>query len=224
MYRFNLRWILNLGFLCCGLLMLLCSAIENLVGIKKAPVIEQMVLSRYEIDPGDTLLASVTVQDESGDVLHYEWSANGGQFIHPVDRPQVNWIAPAIGGVFTISIEVSNSEKSSTDSENVTVRSFVSPSIKILSPEKGAFLVQYDSLRVRGLAQHNNGINRVNLYVNDVLHAWTPGHQTNEYVFTTGLSIGAGPAEVKLEAIANVTFSIGRDSVMVTIEGVVPKQ
>lgn len=187
----------------------------------KAPVIVSLEMSAYEVDPGDTVLVTVHVQDSKDDVLHYEWSTNGGQFIQPLDRSEVRWKAPAVGGAFTITVKVSNEKKSSSQSETITVRSYLRPYVEILSPNNGEYHVQYTTLNVRVQAQHSNGIHFLSLYVNDTLQTVESGHSSEQYDFTYQLSDSAGSTEIKVEAIANTTGTIGQDSVNIVIEGIV---
>lgn len=187
----------------------------------KAPVIVSLEMSAYEVDPGDTVRVTVTVQDSKDDVLHYEWSTNGGQFIQPLDRPDVRWKAPAVGGSFTITVTVSNEKKSSSQSGTITVRSYLRPYVEILSPKNGEYYVQYTTLNVRVQAQHSNGIHSLSLYVSDTLRTVESGHPGEQYDFMYQLSDSAGSTEIKVEAIANTTGTMGKDSVNIVIEGIV---
>jgi len=74
---------------------------------------------------------------------------------------------------------------------------------------------------VQAIAQHSNGINQVNLYLNDSLRSTQSGHTANQYIFSYQLQDAAGPAHIKITAIAKVTGTIGSDSVNIVVEGVV---
>jgi hypothetical protein len=187
----------------------------------KNVVIDSLELNAYEVDPGDTLTAKVSVTGSQNQTLQYTWTADGGQFIPPIDRPQVQWKAPAVGGMYQIGVTVSNGEKSASRSLNVTVRSLTNPDVKISSPTNGEYFVQYSTLSVTARARHDNGIARVDLYVNRNLKATLNGRTSEEYAFTCTLDEPSGPAVVKVEAVANVTQKVGRDSVKVWIEGIV---
>jgi hypothetical protein len=188
----------------------------------KNVVIGSLELDAYEVDPGDTVTARVSVNDSQNQTLNYEWTSDGGRFIPPLDKPQVQWKAPAVGGMYRIGVTVSNGEKTASRSLNVTVRSLTNPDVKILTPAKGEYFVQYATLSVTARARHDNGIARVDLYVNRDLKATLNGRASEEYAFTCTLDEPSGPAVVKVEAVANVTQKAGRDSVSVWIEGIVP--
>jgi hypothetical protein len=202
-----------------SLLALACST--DLFKPAKPPVITRMEASAYEIDPGMTVQVSVSVDDDDAPVLVYRWSADGGQFIPPVDQSAVAWKAPAAGGNFVITVEVSNEKKSAGRSITVTVRSFAKPGVEILSPKNGDYVVQHETLFVRAVAAHSNGINHVDLFIRDILKETRSGHSSGQYDFAWPVSESAGPAEIKIEATANATGVTGRDSVRVTFEGIV---
>jgi len=210
------RWMLlwSIGFLACA-----CSS--DLFRPDKASVITRMEADPYEVDPDQTIRITVTVEDDDKNNLRYEWSADGGQFVLPADQATIVWKAPAVGGTFRITVTVSNEKKSATRSVSVTVRSFAKPRVEILSPKTGDYAVQFENLAVRAVAAHNNGIHHVSLFVNDALRETQSGQSSNQYNFSFTLSEPSGQAEIKVEATANTTGVTDRDSVRITVEGLV---
>jgi len=187
----------------------------------KSPEIQSLELDRYELDPGETVTATVSATDANGQTLSYEWTVSGGQLLPPLDRSQINWKMPAVGGVYRITVKVSNDEKSASRSVNATVRSLVNPVVKILSPSEGSRWLQHTNLPVTAQARHDNGIAKVDLFLNGSHKATLNGRSDGQYAFTIAIEEPAGPAKVRIEAVANVTGQVGIDSVAIVIDGVV---
>jgi len=203
------------------ILFLILGCDSNIFDLPKEPVIESLESSRFIVDPGDTVHFSVSAKNPNKGTLQYEWLANGGQFLPPFDQPEIDWKSPVVGGLFQITVKVSNAKKSSSRSEQITVRSYVNPYVQILSPKNGAYVIQYSDVTIKARAQHNNGIHLVNFYVNDSLLARLSGGPNDEYNFTFPLAVSAGNAKLKVEAIANTTATIGKDSITVSVEGII---
>ena len=151
--------------------MLACSAASDLFNPNKkpeikSPEIQSLVLDKDELDPGETVTATVSATDANGQTLSYDWGVSGGQLLPPLDRSQVKWKTPAVGGVYRITVTVSNEEKSAYRSVSATVRSPVGPVVKILSPSEGSHWMQHTTLSVTAEARHDNGIARVDLFLN----------------------------------------------------------
>jgi len=187
----------------------------------KAPEITALVLDRYEVNPADTVTATVTVKD-GGQGMTYEWTASSGQFIPPTDGGQIKWKAPATGGSYRITVKVTDDGESASKSQTVTVRSLTDPSVEILVPAEDSYWVQHSALAVNAKASHENGISRVELYVNNRLKTTAGGHASSEYNLSGLLDELSGPAIVTVKAVANVTNRAGADSVRIFIEGLVP--
>jgi hypothetical protein len=189
----------------------------------KAPVIVNVEATSYEVNPGDTIRASVNVKNSDKDILKYEWTSNGGYFIPPYDQTFIYWKAPSEGGNYQIEVKVSNEEKSSTRSVTITVRSEQAPYVEILSPERGEYFAQYSTLDIQAIARHDNGIQQVKLYINDLFRDNKNGQSSDKYNFSYRLteSDSAGVTEIKIEAVANTTGKVGIDSVEINIEGIV---
>ncbi|MBN2201032.1 hypothetical protein JW777_03690 [bacterium] len=198
------------------------SCSTDLFNPEKPPQITGLTLDRYEVDPGDTLTAAVTVRDAKDKTLAYGWTATAGLFLLPSDQPAVRWKAPSTGGPHRITVTVTGEEKSASRSTDVTVRSLVLPDVFILSPQAGTYVVQHDSMQVRVRARHDNGIDRVRLFINSGLKKTADGGDGEIYTFDCPVDEPAGNASVRVEAVARVSFLTKSDSVSIHIEGVVP--
>jgi hypothetical protein len=206
--------------------MLACSAASDLFNPTrkpeiKSPAIQSLELDKYELDPGETATATASATDANGQALSYEWTVSGGQLLPPLDRSQVKWKTPVVGGAYRITVTVSNEEKSASRSVSATVRSPVGPVVKILSPSEGSHRMQHTTLSVTAQARHDNGIARVDLFLNGILQATSNGRTDARYDFTCALEEPAGPASVRIEAVANVTGRVGSDSVGIVIDGLI---
>lgn len=209
---------------------ILMSCDSSLFGSKQPPVIDDIRTDNdiYKVYPGDTVTVIVSATNPEEGSLSYEWSADGGDLLLPHNREEVQWVAPNIGGgKFTIEVTVSNvSDKSATASVKIEVISQDNPTVQILSPEEGAFLVQFTEITLSASASHPNGLQSVKLFINDTLEAVLPPHTTNTndiYEFDYTLNLPGGPNTFKVEAAAENTGFIGSDSVTVSIEVILPK-
>jgi hypothetical protein len=200
----------------------LLSCSTDLFNPEKPPQISSLTLDRYEVDAGDTVTAVVTVRNAKDKALAYGWAATGGLLLLPSDQAAVRWKAPTTGGSYRITVTVTEEEKSASRSTDVTVRSLVLPDVMILSPQAGAYVVQHDSLEVRVRARHDNGIDRVRLYINGGLKKTADGGSGETYTFLCPVDAPAGEATVRVEAVARVSLLTKSDSIRVFIEGVVP--
>jgi hypothetical protein len=213
-----LRWSVRIALIAAAIQFSGCNS--DLFKSNEAPEITALQLDSYEVNPADTVTATVTVKDDDQN-LTYEWTTDNGQFIPPTGGSQIKWKAPATGGSCRITVKVSNDEKSSSKSQTVTVRSLADPSVEILAPTEGGFWVQHSVLTVNAHARHENGIARVELYLNNHLKTTASGHSSSDYTLASPLDEPSGQATVKVLAVANVTNRVGADSVQIVIEGVV---
>jgi hypothetical protein len=202
----------------------LLSCSSDLFNPDKPPQIVGLILDRYEVDTGDTLTATVTVRDAKDKALVYGWTSDGGRFLPPSDQASARWKAPQAGGLYRITATVTEQDKKSASrSTEITVRSMVLPDVMILSPQAGAYLVQHDSLTVTARCRHDNGIERVRLFINGNP---TGGdfRQTGAETYSLACLVTepAGPAVLRVEAVARINHLAKSDSTAVTIEGVVP--
>lgn len=199
-----------------------CSS--DILKIARAPVIGSLNASAYEVDPGDTVTVTVSVQEANGEVLYYEWNASRGELLQPVNQSGVQWVAPQEGGIVRITVWVSNEDKSSTQSIQINVRSYTNPFVVINAPQPESYFVLNDEVEIEAAASHNNGIEWVYLYVNDVYVmqlSRKPGLSdiyTGRYRFQTA----TGKLELKVSARARTTSTFGSDSLNVFVEGIIP--
>ncbi len=204
-----------------ALFLLSCDA-EKL--FKKAPVIDSVELPE-RVNQQDTVYARVTATNPEKDALSYHWFVNpdGGVFIDPADGAETRWIARTGGGDYTFTIKVSNSYKSTEKSKIVKVIETGLPSVKIQKPQANAYWIQMHTYSIEVQALHGNGISKVMLYVNDEFQKENSISQNNIYQFTFAPDTSLlGPVKIKAEAIANTTSARAADSVMVTVEGIIP--
>ena len=199
-----------------------CSS--DILKITKAPVIGTLEASAYEVDPGDTVTVSVSVQEANGEVLYYDWNASRGQLLLPSDQASVRWVAPSEGGRVTITVWVSNEEKSANQSTDITVRSYTRPFVSMEYPDPNAFIVLNDNMEIEARASHNNGIDWVYFYVNDVYTIPLNRKSGTEdtYIGNYQFQGVTGELELKVSARALTTGTTGSDSLTVHVEGIIP--
>jgi len=137
----------------------------------------------------------------------------------------VRWVAPTAGGDYVFKITVSNSYKSADRSGTVRVIEGGDPLVRILSPQDDEYFTQLQEIGITAEAVHNNGIFKVQFFVDDVLINEQSGIPSNPYQFTFIPDTShLGKTEIKMSAIANYTFTEGADSVQIYIEGIVPQK
>ncbi len=192
---------------------------------RNAPVIEEININPDRVNPFDTVYAEVQATNPEEGALSYRWSVspNKGPFVDPIDRATTRWIAPTIGGDYHFKVEVLNAYKSAEGTKSVKVIEAGEPLVKLLAPKDGDYFVQRSEMEIKAEAFHNNGINRIQLYVNDLLIMEKSGSSTNKYDFDfTPDTTLLGKTEIKIEAIANFVLTVGADSIMVNIVGILP--
>jgi hypothetical protein len=200
---------------------------SDLLSSKQAPVIESIRTANdiYNVNPGDTVTVIVVATNPEEGPLSFSWTASGGDLLLPHDREQVTWVAPgAGGGRYTIEVIVSNTaDKSTTTSVTIEVISQAAPSVQILSPAEGDFVIQFSEIIISASAFHDNGLQRVSLFVNDSLEQNLPSHSGNTYNFQYILELPGGDNTFRVEALANNTGISGSDEVTVSVEVILPK-
>jgi hypothetical protein len=192
---------------------------------RSAPIIREININPDRVNPFDTVYAEVLASNPEEGVLSYLWSVspNRGLFVDLIDGTTIRWIAPTTGGDYTFKVEVSNSFKSAERTESVKVLEAGVPLVKIKAPQDNEYFIQGLEMEIEADAFHNNGINKVQLYVNDQLITEMSGSPSNSYNFAfTPDTTYLGTTEIKIEAVANFTLTIGIDSVMVNIEAILP--
>jgi hypothetical protein len=178
--------------------------------------------SGFIVQPTQMAKFWVTATNPEEGVLTYQWTISGGEYIGSRQNDSLVWRAPVTGGKYSISIKVSNSDKSVTRSREVSVPSMSAPQVDITSPKSNQYLVQESSINVIATAISENGIFQADFYVNDSLVSSKSGNSGNLYEFNWIVREKAGPAELKISAMAKQTGLIGRDSVVVNVEGIIP--
>jgi len=200
-------------------LMAACNKLDKLInGV--APQIDRIDLSSYEVDPGDTLTATVIIA-EGDEPMTFQWSCSAGQFLPPVDGEQVRWKAPVTGGAYIIKVGVENDIDKDKAEQELTVRSYTNPAVSITSITTGEYFTQYEVLNITATAIHDNGIRTVKLYLNNGLYSTHDGHSQNRYTFNDVQLETAGSVEIRIVAEARTTSSIGSDTVTIQVEGII---
>ena len=198
--------------------------VENLLKTSDPPQVSDIFSNapRFIVQPTQTAKFWVTASNPEEGVLTYVWSANGGEYIGSRQNDTLTWKAPVTGGLYTITVKVSNSEKDVTRSREITVPSLNAPQVNIISPKSGEFFVQESNVLINATAISENGISRTDLFVNDSLVSSLSGSISNNYEFIWIVREDAGPAEIKVSAVAKQTGLTGSDSVLVNVEGIIP--
>ena len=198
--------------------------VENLLKTSDPPQVSDIFSNApgFIVQPTQTSKFWVTASNPEEGVLTYEWSANGGEYIGSRQNDTLTWKAPVTGGLYTITVKVSNSEKDITRSREITVPSLNAPQVNIISPKSGEFFVQESNVLINATAISENGISRTDLFVNDSLVSSLSGSSSNNYQFSWIVREDAGPAEIKVSAVAKQTGLTGSDSVLVNVEGIIP--
>ncbi len=209
------------------LFLIACNAVEDLVTEKEAPEVSPIQSDKgFTVDPRDTVTFSVTATNPGEGSLSYDWSTETNSFLGSNRSNSVIWKAPLSGGQYWIKVDVSNNDKTTTQTDEIEVKSPDNPYVNISTPAAGEFLVQGTSIDINFEAIHSNGISQIFVMINDSIIFSRPGHTLrtqSDYVYTwVDVSAPAGEAEIKIQARAAITDSVGVDSVNVTIEGILP--
>jgi hypothetical protein len=86
------------------------------------PRFDSLVLSDSVVAPGNDISIAASASDPDGDPLVYAWSATGGSFGDPAS-PSTTWTAPALKGVYTLTVSATDPESASaTISFAITVQ------------------------------------------------------------------------------------------------------
>ncbi len=193
---------------------------------RSSPVIDVIQINPNRVNPYDTVFASVVASNPEEGSLSYGWSVspNNGFFLDPTDGVSVRWIAPTSGGDYVFKVVVSNAFKTTERTGSVKVIEAGDPLVRISSPQHNEYFVQMQEIDITAEAFHNNGIYKVQLFIRDVLISEQSGLSSNTYQYSfIPDSSYLGITEIKVNAIANFTFTKGADSVEVNIEGIIPK-
>lgn len=201
-----------------------CDKLGNV--LYEPPVIESFVLSPDEaVLPGDTIRAIVVATNPEKGILSYKWEApDGGQFIPPIDRDSVKWIAPLQGGDYGIRIVVKNDDESK-QIKHATVLSLDKPYVKINSPANNDNFIVGDNIEIGVSAYHDNQLSRVLLLVQDSIVDSLGWNSSDTYTFLfTPDSSHIGPIEIKVTAeAAGTPGNTNSDYINIFINSVILK-
>lgn len=205
-----------------------CDEAKKILNPHQPPVIDNIIIipPSRKVNPSDTVYFEVQATNPEEGALTYQWSVSPegkGTFIEGTDKPITRWKAPVQGDTYVFTILVSNAYKSTSQDRSVVVVDLKKPIVNISSPKAGEYFVQLSEIQIVASAIHGNGIEKVELFVNDRKQAEQAGHLADEYQFTfTPDTTLVGQTEIKIEATAKQVQKIGRDSIRVFIEGILP--
>jgi len=209
--------ILLLVYLCCG-----CN-LDKLINNGDPPDAGNIKTDApgFAVQPLDTALFWIEATDPAGGTLVYKWTVNGGEIIGSSGESELTWRAPIRGGSYTINVEISNKEDKISRSEVIKVPSLAAPKVKILEPAPDSYVVQYSDLTIQATAVHENNIQVVQLWIDDIYTPSTPAVHNDAYEFVWKIDAAPGSHELKVRAVAQLTGVAGQDSLMIHIEGIV---
>jgi hypothetical protein len=207
-----------------GFFLLTSCDVEKLLKTTEEPEVSDIFsdAAGFVVQPTKTAKFWVIATNPEEGVLTYQWTAAGGEYIGSRQNDTLTWRAPITGGQYSVKVEVSNSDKSVTRSREISVPSLNAPQVNITSPKSNEYLVQESSVIVSAMAISENGIFQTDFYVNDSLVSSQSGNSNNNYEFSWIVREEAGPAEVKISATSIQTRLVGRDSIVVNVEGIIP--
>jgi len=210
-----------------GFILFTSCDVEKLLKTTEEPEVSNIFsdASGYIVQPMQTTRFWVIATNPEEGVLSYQWSVSGGEIIGSRQNDTLAWRAPVTGGQYSVSVKVSNSDKSVTRSREISVPSLNAPQVDITAPKSNEYLVQESTVIVNATALSENGIFQTDFFVNDSLVSSQSGNSANNYEFSWTIHEKAGPAEVKISATANTANQIrleGRDSIIVNVEGIIP--
>jgi hypothetical protein len=90
----------------------------------QAPVIESLTVDKQEVATSTEAQIVATASDADGDILTYQWSADGGTISG--DGSAIVWTAPAISGNYTIKLTVSDG-KGGIATESTAITAIAKP-------------------------------------------------------------------------------------------------
>lgn len=221
-----MRFIIILVIFAGIMLLAACKEVDNLIDPDKAPELDPqgIVVSADRVAPYDTVTAKIKATNPVEGPLSYEWTTgiNGGTFIQPADKDSVRWIAPLNGGVYEIKVKVSNSKRSVRTSRQIEVISASKPLVDITTPADNAYFVLFQDVFVQARAEHENGILRVKLFVNDSLISEMtpkPAHLYELKFKSSADMVGKAIVKVEAEAFNHVKNT---DQISINVQGIIP--
>ncbi len=203
-----------------------CEGVQDLITDQR-PQLGDLLLSAKQVMPLDTVVANIEATNPIAGSLEYNWSVqpNRGYFLQPADGDTAFWVAPVQGGVYQISVTVSNSKRSVTSSpEEVNVLISSDPLVEIRKPLAEEYFVVGQTITIESRASHDNGLSWVRAFVNDSLIGQSDQTTNGLYSFScTATNSMVGASYIKVQAAAaNALSPKGSDSVQIKIGGIIP--
>jgi hypothetical protein len=173
----------------------------------------------FKFEPGTRHRFWINAHDPEGEYLVLQWQVTSGEILGRTDSDTVLWQLPSIGGGYTITVKISNSQGEISRERRVTVLSYEKPVVTIGTPQEGDFIIQHSITEVKAAAFHELGIRLMQFYINDSLVNRQEGKASGDYVFTWNVLQDSSLAEIKVAAVSKTTVITGSDSITVHIEG-----
>ncbi|MGH7455178.1 MAG: Ig-like domain-containing protein [bacterium] len=212
------RFFSSILFLVAAGCMMSCEELGSLIQANKPPAIDRVFALRDHLLPTDTTTVIVEARDPEGGALSYEWINEGGRLSSTSGR-HVLWTAPDIGGSYKISVKARDDKRGETQGQvTIIVLEDEKPTVKVVEPTDGAFIPGLDVFDIKALANHRNGIQRVEFQVGTKNLGTDSSFPYQHSWQVEGLS---GPATIIVKAFrAGAAGEPGVDSVRVNVEGV----
>lgn len=84
------------------------------------PEISYIMVNPVNVRAGETCILTAVANDVDGDVMSFSWSSAHGTFSSPTANP-VEWTAPSVPGIYSVTCTVSDDKASSDKSIDITV-------------------------------------------------------------------------------------------------------
>jgi len=195
-----------------------CDVVEKLAN--RDPVIKSITADPDTVSVNGTIFLTVEATDPDNDEMSYKWESSSGYFPSS-NGATVQWVAPNREGVFMLEVTVTDvNEGEAKESIKVAVISESVPLVSITDPNDGEFFSGHGSLQINADVRPISFIDRVELYIDDVLST-TKRHAP--YNFNVDLTGRSGPMRIKVVATRIGSDAIkGFDEIEINVEAVVP--
>jgi hypothetical protein len=110
-------------------------------GDNQPPEISGITAAQERVLPEAIIELRCEANDPDGDIISYEWSADGGKFSGN-GQPVVSWIAPEQYGTYNITVTVSDSSNITQETIQLSVVENANPAISSLSATSTTVLPQ----------------------------------------------------------------------------------
>ncbi len=200
-----------------------CSLMEKLAN--RPPVILRIYALDSDLYPGDTTTVAVEAEDPDGDLLSYQWTSTGGTLLGSAQGARSVWRAPEQAGSYRLGVTVRDENGAQASGElAMVVLSEEPPRVTIVRPREGEALPGLGTYAVEAVVTHpTSPIERVEFYVDGVLHFTDTAAEGDRYGFAWNLDGLSGPKTVLAKGYRLYPPGPpGADSVHVTVEGVTP--